>query len=189
MNRSALIVIAFAAIVAIFLRLSGIPTLNFSALGGLAVLCGAAMPRRPFAILVVLAVRLLTDAVLEARTGYGWYESMAWDYGAYALMVALGAWLRPKHLLSGVTTGLVAALTFFVVSNFGVWISSHGGDPVASRDAAGLLRCYELGLPFLGRSIVSDMLFSGVFIAAWQWMRQPTSAAAAVPASVGSDAG
>ena len=53
-----------------------------------------------------------------------------------------------------------ASLSFFLVSNFGVWLASgHGGYP---HTWAGLIECYAMGVPFLWRTLLGDGLYTFV---------------------------
>ncbi|MFM7922258.1 MAG: DUF6580 family putative transport protein, partial [Planctomycetaceae bacterium] len=71
------------AVLCVLLRLSELPLENLSLMGALAVFCGARVRPVWLAVLTVLATRLVSDAALHWRTGYGFYGSMAFDYGAY----------------------------------------------------------------------------------------------------------
>jgi hypothetical protein len=53
---------------------------------------------------------------------------------------------------------IASSLLFFLVTNFGVWIA--GG--FYSPDFAGLMECYAMGIPFLERSFLADVLFAQV---------------------------
>ena len=90
MNRTSWIVVAAACVVAVSLRLIDGPYMNFSALGALAVLCGAVVRPAWLGILIPLGCRVLTDSVIEAKTGHGFYGSWMFDYAAYVAIFSLG---------------------------------------------------------------------------------------------------
>ena len=50
---------------------------------------------------------------------------------------------------------LLSSTTFFIVSNFGVWISGMYG-----FTTKGLITCYILAIPFFAYSIISTIIFS-----------------------------
>jgi len=163
MKKSQLFVLACAAMVAISLRLVDRPMMNFSALGAFAVLCGATIRPHWFGLLAVLACRLVTDVALEMKTGYGFYSSMVFDYAAYAAMFTIGAWLRSKSV-GRITGGTVlSAVTFFVLSNLGVWLMDHGGERLYPLTFDGLIECYTKAVPFAKGTFFGDLLFSAVF--------------------------
>ena len=60
-----------------------------------------------------------------------------------------------KTRISG---ALIGALMFFVITNFGVWsLGSYG------YTIEGLIVCYTLALPFFGYTVISTIIFSGLF--------------------------
>jgi len=168
MKKSSLILVTVAALIAVLLRLADRPMLNFSAMGSLAVLCGAVLRPSWLGLLVPLACRALTDCVLEYRTGHGFYGSMAFDYAAYAAMFAAGRMLQPKHVPAALGTGLLAAAIFFVVSNLGVWCMPHEGQYLYQRNLSGLGECFTMAIPFAKGTFLGDVGFTVGFVAVGQ---------------------
>lgn len=181
MNRVSWMVVVVSACIAVALRVSGMQTLNFSAMGALAVLCGVVVRPAWLGLVIVLAARLVTDAVLEWRTGHGWYGSMLFDYGAYALMLGLGRTMQPRHPGMMLASGFAAAMTFFVVSNLGSWAMPHeSGQYLYPRTFGGLRDCFVNAIPFARGTFLGDIGFTGLFLSAWRI----ASARSAAPASV-----
>ena len=60
-----------------------------------------------------------------------------------------------KTLISRISGALVGALIFFLVTNFGVWISGMYGYTLE-----GFINCYNLAIPFFAYSIISTLIFS-----------------------------
>lgn len=166
MKKSQLLVVTVAAMVAIALRLVDRPMMNFSALGAFAILCGAAIRPHWYGLLLVLACRLVTDVALELKTGYGFYSSMLFDYTAYAAMFAIGAWVRSGSAARVAGGTVLGAISFFVVSNLGVWLMEHGGERLYPLTLAGLVECYTKAIPFAGGTFFGDLLFSVTFFGA-----------------------
>jgi hypothetical protein len=163
MKKSHLVIVSVAAMIAIALRLVDIPLFNFSALGSLALFCGAMVRPGWLGLAVVLGCRLVTDVVLEMKTGYGFYESMAFEYAAYIAVFALGTFVSSKHWGQIVGGALGAALTFFIVSNLGVWLIEHGGTRLYPLTLSGLVECYTNAIPFARGTFTGDILFSVLF--------------------------
>ena len=182
MNRTTWILVGIATLIAVGLRLSGIPTLNFSALGALAIFCGAVVRPAWLGLTVVLAARLLTDAVLELRTGHGWYGSMLFDYSAYAMMFGLGRLLQPRHPGTMVASGLSGAVIFFVVSNLGAWAMPHEpGQYLYPQTLAGLRDCFINAIPFARGTFAGDYGFTLLFLGSWNLLEsRVTTTSAAV---------
>ena len=158
-----MIVVLIASAVAISLRFLPQPTLNFSAMGALALLCGAAVRPMWLGLLVPLACRVITDGVLQYRTGHGFYGSIMFDYCAYAAVVMIGRTLAPRQLPAVIGTGVLAAITFFVVSNFGVWCLPHDGQYLYAHTMSGLAECFVNAIPFAKGTFLGDIGFSLAF--------------------------
>ena len=163
MKKSTIILVTVAAVLAIGLRLIEGPMHNFSAMGTLAVLCGAVIRPTWLGLLIPLAARLLTDSVLELRTGHGWYGSIMFDYAAYVLSFGIGRMIRPQRAASALGAGLLAAISFFVVSNVGVWCLPHEGMYLYPRTIAGLMDCFTQAIPFARGTFLGDIGFTLAF--------------------------
>ncbi len=169
MNRISWIVVAAACAIAVSLRLIDRPYMNFSALAGLAVLCGTVVRPAWLGILILLGCRALTDGIIEAKTGHGFYGSWMFDYAAYVAIFALGRWIQPKHIPAAFGTGLLAAAAFFLISNLGVWCMPHeAGQYLYPRTLAGLTTCFVNAIPFARGTFLGDIGFTVVFIGALQ---------------------
>ncbi len=124
---------------------------NFVPTVAMALLAGSYLERRLLAIAVTFAAMLLSDLAL------GLHASMAFVYGALALIVLLGGLLKRdcgvKHLGAAVFS---SSVLFFVVTNFGVWLVT-GLYPLS---LAGLLACFAAAIPFFGSSVVGDAFFA-----------------------------
>jgi len=67
---------------------------------------------------------------------------------------------------------LSSSLIFFLVTNFAVWAFS----PLYAANAAGLIKCYVAGLPFL-RNMAEGDLFWGLVLFGGYWLAQDIRAA------------
>ena len=77
---------------------------------------------------------------------------------AVALVATCGLLMRERRSwgrLAG--SGLLAALGFFVVTNFAVW--AFGGGLRYPMTAAGLFECYVQAIPFFRNSLISMAVF------------------------------
>jgi len=126
---------------------------NFSPIGAMALFGGAYFADRRLAFGVPLAALFLSDLVI------GFYDGMAVVYGAFALMVGLGLWLRTRRrpaLIAGVATA--GAVLFFAVTNFGVWAAGTLYPPTV----AGLVACYVAAIPFFPNTLMGDLFYNAV---------------------------
>ena len=163
-------VIAGACLVTFVLRMR-MTSLPLDSMIALALLCGAVI-KHPSAMLIPLAVRLLTDIALH-RTGYGFYSSMPFDYAAYLVIAGL-AWAVPvrRYAATMFAGSLLGPALFFAVSNFGVWCMWPEGYP---QTLAGLMSCYAAAIPFFKASLLGNFVFSLLFLAAWHMVRVPAA--------------
>ena len=187
MNKTTWLVVVAASVVAVSLRLIDGPHLNFSALGALAVLCGAVVRPAWLGILIPLGCRLLTDSIIEAKTGHGFYSSWMFDYAAYVAIFSLGRWIQPKHIPAAFGTGLLAGVAFFVLSNVGVWCMPHeAGQYLYPRTLSGLMTCFVKAIPFARGTFTGDIGFTVLFLSVVQWLASTAkSEAAALGTGVG----
>ncbi|MCS6928356.1 MAG: hypothetical protein NZM43_02565 [Saprospiraceae bacterium] len=98
--------------------------------------------------------------------GFVWFGSL-WVYLAFGMVSVLG-----RLMLHEKTTGirvviasLSASTLFFLVTNFGVWLTS-GMYPLT---AEGLLACYVAGIPFFGNTLLGDLFYSAVLFGGYAW--------------------
>ena len=168
MKTPHLVAVLIAAVIAIAARLVPMPMYNFSAISALAILSGAVIRPVWLAVLIPVAVRLLTDTIIHLSTGYGFYGSMSFDYVTYVLLAGIAYSIQPRMIPQAVGMALVATLMFFAISNLGVWCMPHAGQYLYPRTMEGLITCYRNGLPFLRGTFVSDMVFTIVFFTALQ---------------------
>ncbi len=137
---------------------------NFSPVYG-ALLFGGAYLRKRDSIWFPVVLLAVSDVVLTIavyRMHFGW--TTAFDWAGFAAVALLGWWLRARVTAARVVgASLAGATVFFLVSNFGVWLG--GMYPVTG---AGLLACYVAALPFLGTSLLSAVLFSGVLFGGYE---------------------
>lgn len=143
---------------------------NFTPVEAVALFGGAYVADRRLAFLLPLLALLLSDLVLGFSVyGYGLvYGGMAFVYASVALITALGIWqLRQRATVARVVTcAVVSASLFFVVTNFGAWLTSG----LYPHSASGLLACYLAGLPFFHYTLAgalgyTALLFGGFALA------------------------
>ncbi len=169
MNRTSRIVVAAACVVAVSLRLIDNPYMNFSALGALAVLCGAVVRPAWLAILIPLGCRGLTDIVIQTESGGGIYSTWMFVYAAYVAIFAIGRWIQPKHIPAAFGAGLLSATAFFLISNFGEWYMPYEpGQYMYARTLSGLTTCFVKAIPFARGTFFGDVGFSVLFITTMQ---------------------
>ena len=128
----------------------------FTPVGAALLFFGARGPRRQ--LWVPLALLAASDVILTTmvyRYPFSWDHFVTWAW--YAGMLGLGTTLKqnagPVRILGSALAGSIA---FFLVSNFAVWAAWD----MYPRTFAGLLTCYEAGVPFFRHAATGDLLFS-----------------------------
>lgn len=122
--------------------------------------------RKGWAVLLPIFSVWFTDLILNNTIYTSFYEGFTWftpgfafQFSAYALISLMGFQVGQNASSSRIGLfSIASSLIFFFVSNFGVWIA--GG--FYSPNFAGLMECYAMGIPFLERSLVADVLFAQV---------------------------
>ena len=88
----------------------------------------------------------------------GFYPGWALNYACYTAIIFMGFGLK-SSIKSYLGFGVLGALSFFVVSNLGVWFFSG----LYMKNFEGLMQCYRLALPFFRSTFASTCLFMSVF--------------------------
>lgn len=130
---------------------------NFAPIGAIALFAGASFKDRRAAIIVPLAAMFLGDLFI------GLHSLMPVIYATYALIAVMGMLLRehrnsPLRIAGGAIAG---STIFFAITNFAVWLDMY------PRTAAGLTACFVNAIPYFDRTLMSDLLFSGIFFGAY----------------------
>ncbi len=112
----------------------------------------------PVALFAASDVLLTT---LFYRYPLSWDHLVTWAW--YAAMIWLGSNLKQNAgVLRIAAAALTCSVSFFVISNFAVWAAWTNMYP---HTMAGLLTCYDAGLPFFRRAIEGDMIFTAAMFA------------------------
>ena len=127
---------------------------NFSPIDAMALFSGAYLARKGvLAFAAPLGALFLSDLVL------GFYHGMATVYLSVALIVLLGSVaLQRVSAVRVVGAALASSVLFFVVTNFGMWLSSG----IYPRTLAGLEACYVAAIPFYQNTLAGDLFYAAV---------------------------
>jgi hypothetical protein len=124
------------------------------------------------AYLVPVVILFFSDLIgqLFGVPGMGFYQpiTMAAVYAGATAAVFVGRWIsRSSRRFARVPAGsLLASSTFFLLSNFGVWLGGW-----YTMTLSGLLACYAAAIPFFGYTIAGDLAFSLLLFGVWEWSR------------------
>ena len=146
------LLIAFV-LIAILSRL--IPHLpNFTAVTATALFAGRHFKNRALAFAAPLLVMMISDLAI------GFYTISWFVYASFAAVVFLGQWSKKMNLF----TVLASSLTFFVISNFGVWLLGY---PLTVE---GFIACYTAAIPFFRNAILGDLFYAAILYYSFKWV-------------------
>jgi hypothetical protein len=155
---------------------------NITAVGGALLYFGARRPMRE--MVAPLAVLITTDFYL---TTFSYHFAFQWQaflptWAWYAAAMGLGGVLLGTRVtwLRGVSAALLGPTSFFIVSNYAVWVS--GG--MYPRTWSGLVQCYLAGVPFYRNDLISTGLLLGLTFGVPAFVRRMQPASEHVSQSV-----
>ena len=96
---------------------------------------------------IVLLSFVFTDLVI------GFHNTLLFTWGSILLISFISKYFQ-KTILSRLGGSIVGALIFFVVTNFGVWVTGMYG-----YNFNGLITTYLLAVPFFANTAISTFIF------------------------------
>jgi len=133
---------------------------NFTPVIALALFGGVYLGKKQ-ALWVPIALLAVTDVIL------GLHPTMPFTWGSVLVISGIGLWLRQhKNLNTVIGCGLFSAVLFFVVTNFGCWLTMY------PHTLAGLQECYIAAIPFFRNMLASTLVFVAVFFGLYEWTAQ-----------------
>jgi len=141
-NRKEVLTLMFV-LLAVFVRLAPHPP-NFTPITALALFGATTFSNRILGTLLPLIAMAISDLYL------GFYSISIWVYSSFIAISLLGHYwktIKTKNIL-------LSSLLFFVVTNFGVWLTGY------PKTIEGFVLCYTLAIPFFINAIAGDLFFS-----------------------------
>lgn len=109
---------------------------------------------------VGLAIFLPLITIFLGDLFIGFYDGMAWVYGAYIATIAIAVFTRNlSSNQSKIGNVIVGSIVFFLISNFGVWMSGL----IYPQNIEGLIACFTAAIPFYKNTLIGTALYSGIF--------------------------
>src|SRR5437879_8135719 len=160
---------------------------NFAPLAAIA-LCSAAYFPKKYKFAVPLVTLFISDAVLNFRYGAPLLDpQILCRYFALALVGWIGLLLQYRPSLKTLLPASVVGSTiFYAITNAFSWLS----DPGYAKNLGGLIQALTVGLPqysatpswmFFRNSLISDLLFTLLFVLSTNLGRSAEGSRAAVP--------
>ncbi len=140
---------------------------NFTPIGAMALLAGAYFKDIKLALIIPIVAMIISDGLI------GFHSTMTYVYVAVVLII-LGSHYLINHcvFLNMMLGALLSAVLFFLVTNFGAWLSHE----MYPQTIEGLQQAYAAGIPFFKNTLTSNLLFTAVgFYALRQLPEQNTA--------------
>ena len=148
---------------------------NMTPITAIALFGAVALDRR-WAFVVPIVAMVISDAIL------GFHSTMPWVYASFLAIVGLGFWVKRKTSVPKLMSATLAgSVIFFVVTNFGAWMSGMMMYPMTF---GGLVECYVAAIPFFRNTLLGDLVFTGVVFGAFEIMRMTIPSLRTAPSMV-----
>jgi hypothetical protein len=147
---------------------------NFTPIGGMALFGAAYFSRKGLALLIPFIALWLSNIILDNVVYAQYYDGFVWFsnpmvFVGFGTIVLMGLFtLKKVSTFSILGSSLMASVLFFLVSNFGTWMSGTG--MLYTKDLTGLMACYTAGIPFFWNTLAADLFYVGVLFGSWQFL-------------------
>ena len=113
--------------------------------------------KRSYAVIVPVLLMMVSDLFL------GWHDTILYTWGSMALISGLGIWLKNhKTPRSIITLSAASSIIFFLITNFGAWLSLYPHTP------EGLMTSYIAALPFFRNELLSTLIYGALLFWAYE---------------------
>ncbi len=171
LNKSNLLVLFILILACALYRVWDSRPMGFAPQIAMALFAGSISKDKRFAFLFPVLSLFISDLLYQflysqgLSTIKGFYSGQWQNYLLIASITIIGFFIN-KNKVGQIFIGSIAgAVYFFLISNFMVWIG--GGWDINNqpypRSFSGLMLCYSEALPFFKWSVLSTLLFNGIF--------------------------
>jgi hypothetical protein len=147
---------------------------NFAPIAGMGLFGAAYFSKKYFAFLIPFVAYWISDMLLNNLVYAQYYDSFQWFgdplvYASFALIIVLGIVflkkVNPGRLLG---VGISSSVLFFLITNFGTWISST----IYAKSISGLIACYAAGIPFFWNTLAGDLFYVTVLFGVYELVKR-----------------
>jgi len=171
LNRSNLLILFILILACALYRVWDSRPMGFAPQIAMALFAGSVSKDKRFAFLFPILSLFISDLIYQLlyiqglTTIKGFYSGQWQNYLLIASITIIGFFINKKKIGQIFIGSLAGAVYFFLISNFMVWIG--GGWDINNqpypRSFSGLMLCYSVALPFFKWSVLSTLLFNGIF--------------------------
>ena len=129
---------------------------NVAPVAAIALFAGTYLNKK-YALWVPLVIMIITDMFI------GLHDVILYTWGSFVFVALIGMWLKSnKRLLNVGLASVISSFSFFLITNFGVWVHWY------PRNLQGLISCYTLALPFYRNTFIGDIAYVVVFFGLYE---------------------
>lgn len=142
---------------------------NFAPMAALGLFSGAIIKDRRIAFLLAISGQLLADVYFQLFTNTPGFYGMSQLFTYAALMGAtmLGVWMTKLNVKNIFLYTFGASTLFFLVSNFGVWVTGLYGTGFSA-----FVTTYTMAIPFFKNAIIGDLAGSTLLFGSYFLLQQ-----------------
>ena len=104
---------------------------------------------------IFLGIFIVIFSMFLGDLYFGFHNTMIFTYLGLIISVLVGSFIKNLYLSKILVGSILSSVSFFLITNFGVWISSN----MYSKNFEGLLEAYILGLPFFHNTLLSTIFY------------------------------
>ena len=171
LNKSNLLILFILILACALYRVWDSRPMGFAPQIAMALFAGSVSKDKRFAFLFPILSLFISDLLYQflytqgLTTIKGFYGGQLLNYLLIASVTIIGFFIN-KNKIGQISVGsLAGAVYFFLASNFAVWVG--GGLDINNqpypRTFNGLLLSYSEALPFFKWSVISTLVFNGIF--------------------------
>ena len=171
LNRSNLLILFILILACALYRVWDSRPMGFAPQIAMALFAGSVSKDKRFAFLFPILSLFISDLIYQflyiqgLSTIKGFYSGQWQNYLLIASITIIGFFINKNKIGQIFIGSLAGAVYFFLISNFMVWIG--GGWDINNqpypRSFSGLMLCYTEALPFFKWSVLSTLIFNGIF--------------------------
>ena len=171
LNKSNLLILFILILACALYRVWDSRPMGFAPQIAMALFAGSVSRDKRFAFLFPILSLFISDLLYQflysqgLTTIKGFYSGQVVNYLIIASVTVIGFFINKNKIGQIFLGSLAGAIYFFLASNFTVWIG--GGLDINNqpypRSVSGILLCYTEALPFFKWSVLSTLLFNGIF--------------------------
>ena len=122
-----------------------------------------------FYVPIIFGKKFIPAIILSfAITDYiiGYHSLTHWTWGSVVIIGLISQYFK-NSIYKRVGGALSGALIFFIITNFGFWISSG----FYSYDLYGLFECYVAAIPFYKGTLLGTIFYTPIFIGFYYYLQ------------------